>query len=129
APTPESLALLPLARSLEPSEVVAVGAVPESEADALAEAAAAAGADAVAIAPLAEDEAALLVTPLVEALAAAAEKVGPSVVLAPASADGREAAARLAVRLGTSPLWDADRVPGSEPFVVGKEVLWAQWSV
>jgi electron transfer flavoprotein alpha subunit len=129
AATPESLALLPLAKSLSAGDVIAVAAVPEAEADALAEAATAAGADAVAIAPLADGEDSLLVTPLVEALAAAAEEVGPSVVLAPASADGREAAARLGVRLGTSPLWDADRLAGGKPFVAGKEVLWAQWVI
>ncbi|MGO1583097.1 MAG: electron transfer flavoprotein subunit alpha/FixB family protein, partial [Actinomycetaceae bacterium] len=69
--------------------------------------------------------------PLVDALEAAVEGLGDvSVVLAPASADAREAAARLGVRLDVAPLWDADRVGGSGGAVdTSQSVLWNQWVV
>jgi electron transfer flavoprotein alpha subunit len=54
-----------------------------------------------------EDAADRLVTPEVDALAAVAASASPVAVLVPASARGKEVAARLAVRLGSGLLVDA----------------------
>ncbi|MGC5614615.1 electron transfer flavoprotein subunit alpha/FixB family protein [Georgenia sp. Z1491] len=129
AATADSLALLPLARTLDAGEVVAVGSAPAADHDAIAAAATAAGADVVALAPVPGAE--VLVSPLVDALAGAAELLGDvSVVLVPATSDAREAAGRLGVRLGVAPLWGADRLtaPGGT-LTTRQPVLWNQWTV
>ncbi|WP_435134589.1 electron transfer flavoprotein subunit alpha/FixB family protein [Actinacidiphila sp. bgisy144] len=48
-----------------------------------------------------------LVVPKVDALQAAAEAVGPAAILVPSSAEGKEIAARLALRLGSGLITDA----------------------
>ncbi|MGC5629813.1 electron transfer flavoprotein subunit alpha/FixB family protein [Georgenia sp. Z1344] len=130
APTPDSLALLALARTLDAGDVAAVASAPAAEHDALAAAAAAAGADVVALAP--SPDADVLVSPLVDALAGAVELLDDvTVVLAPATPDAREAAGRLAVRLGVAPLWGADTVTRQDDGSLStkKSVAWNQWVV
>src|SRR5690606_467930 len=96
--------LLTAARALgEPSAVV-VGA-PGSAAKAK-ESLAAYGAAKVYVAE-SDDAANYLVTPKVDALQAAAGKASPAAVLVPATAEGKEVAARLAVRLDGGLLVDA----------------------
>ncbi|MER5772662.1 electron transfer flavoprotein subunit alpha/FixB family protein [Streptomyces sp. NPDC001985] len=65
-----------------------------------------------------------LTVPVVDALEAACALVGPVAVLVGSSADGREAAARLAVRLGSGLVTDAvDVAAGGEGPVVTQSVF------
>ncbi|HEX3791218.1 MAG TPA: electron transfer flavoprotein subunit alpha/FixB family protein [Pseudonocardiaceae bacterium] len=91
------------ARLGEPSAVV-VGA--PGTADKVSGALAAHGAAKVYAAE-SDDAAGFLVTPKVDALAAAAGSAGPAAVLIAGSAEGKEVAGRLAVRLGSGLIVDA----------------------
>jgi electron transfer flavoprotein alpha subunit len=55
-----------------------------------------------------------LVVPRVDALQAAAEAVAPAAILVPSSAEGKEIAARLALRLGSGIITDATDVQAGE---------------
>ncbi|WP_405801182.1 electron transfer flavoprotein subunit alpha/FixB family protein [Streptomyces sp. NBC_01506] len=97
-----TLELLTLARRLGDPVAVALGAGAADTAAALAEH----GAVKVltADAPEFDD---YLVVPKVDALQAAYEAVSPAAVLVPSSAEGKEIAARLAVRIGSGLITDA----------------------
>jgi electron transfer flavoprotein alpha subunit len=70
-----------------------------------------------------------LVVPKVDALQAAAEAVSPAAVLLPSSAEGKEIAARLAVRLGSGIITDAvDLHPGDEGPVATQSVFAAAFT-
>ena len=71
-----------------------------------------------------------LVEPAVDALIRIAGDVGPSAILAPSTADGRETAARVAVRLGSGLITDAVDVEAGEngPITV-KSVFAATYTV
>ena len=71
-----------------------------------------------------------LVEPAVEALARIAGQVGPSAILAPSTVDGREVAARVAVRLGSGLITDAVDIEADDngPLVV-KSVFAATYTV
>lgn len=70
-----------------------------------------------------------LVVPRVDALQAAYEAVSPSAVLVPSSADGKEIAARLAVRIGSGILTDAvDLEAGDEGPVAVQSVFAAAFT-
>lgn len=60
-----------------------------------------------------------LVTPTVDAASAAVKRVAPAVVLVPHTLDGREAAARLAIRTGGSMAYDIVDVVNSERGIAG----------
>ncbi|MFB9931377.1 electron transfer flavoprotein subunit alpha/FixB family protein [Amycolatopsis halotolerans] len=99
-----TLELLTAARALgEPSAVV-VG--PTGTAAKAKEALAGHGAAKVYVAE-GDDAAGYLVTPKVDVLAKLAEQVSPAAVLVAASAEGKEVAARVALRLGSGLLYDA----------------------
>ncbi|MFI5609648.1 electron transfer flavoprotein subunit alpha/FixB family protein [Amycolatopsis sp. NPDC051903] len=99
-----TLELLTAARALgEPSAVV-VG--PTGTAAKAKEALAGHGAAKVYVAE-GDDAAGYLVTPKVDVLAKLAEQASPAAVLVAASAEGKEVAARVAVRLGSGLLYDA----------------------
>lgn len=71
-----------------------------------------------------------LVTPLVDALADAVAAHGPAAVLVSASVDGREAAARLAVRTGGGLLADVvDAAPGDSGIVTEHSVFGGKYTV
>lgn len=96
--------LLTAARALgEPSAVV-VG--PTGTAAKAKESLAAHGAAKVYVAE-GDDAANYLVTPKVDVLAAIAQQASPAAVLVTASGEGKEVAARLAVRLGAGLIYDA----------------------
>ncbi|MET9433309.1 electron transfer flavoprotein subunit alpha/FixB family protein [Streptomyces sp. NPDC006551] len=97
-----TLELLTLARRLGEPVAVALGAGAEATAPALAEH----GATRVLTAD-APEFAEYLVVPKVDALQAAYEAVSPAAVLVPSSAEGKEIAARLAVRIGSGIITDA----------------------
>lgn len=97
-----TLELLTLARRIGEPVAVAVGAGAEATAPALAEH----GATRVLTAD-APEFADYLVVPKVDALQAAYEAVSPAAVLVPSSAEGKEIAARLAVRIGSGIITDA----------------------
>jgi electron transfer flavoprotein alpha subunit len=70
-----------------------------------------------------------LVVPKVDALQAAAEAVEPVAVLIPSSAEGKEIAARLAVRLGSGLITDAvDVRPGDEGPVADQSAFAAAYT-
>ncbi|QRP44558.1 electron transfer flavoprotein subunit alpha/FixB family protein [Amycolatopsis sp. FDAARGOS 1241] len=99
-----TLELLTAARALgEPSAVV-VG--PTGTAAKAKEALAGHGAAKIYVAE-GDDAAGYLVTPKVDVLAKLAEQASPAAVLVAASAEGKEVAARVAVRLGSGLLYDA----------------------
>jgi electron transfer flavoprotein alpha subunit len=99
-----TLELLTAARALgEPSAVV-VG--PTGTAAKAKEALAGHGAAKVYVAE-SDDAAGYLVTPKVDVLAGLAGEVSPAAVLLASSAEGKEVAARLAVRIGSGLLYDA----------------------
>ncbi|MFD2472499.1 MULTISPECIES: electron transfer flavoprotein subunit alpha/FixB family protein [Amycolatopsis] len=99
-----TLELLTAARALgEPSAVV-VG--PTGTAAKAKEALAGHGAAKVYVAE-GDDATGYLVTPKVDVLAKLAEQVSPAAVLVAASAEGKEVAARVALRLGSGLLYDA----------------------
>ncbi|MGW0737381.1 electron transfer flavoprotein subunit alpha/FixB family protein [Streptomyces sp. NPDC002851] len=97
-----TLALLTLARRIGKPVAVALGAHAADTAAVLAEH----GATRVLTNDAAEF-ADYLVVPKVDALQAAHAAVGPSAVLVPSSAEGKEIAARLAVRIGSGIITDA----------------------
>ncbi len=65
-----------------------------------------------------------LVAPLVEALAAAVAALSPAAVLVSHSYDGREAAARLAVRTGSGVLVDAVNVRAEDGRIIANGSIW-----
>ncbi|MQY11726.1 Electron transfer flavoprotein subunit alpha [Streptomyces sp. RB5] len=97
-----TLELLTLARRLGEPVAVALGAGAEATAATLAEH----GATRVLTAD-ASEFADYLVVPKVDALQAACKAVSPAAVLIPSSAEGKEIAARLAVRIGSGLITDA----------------------
>ncbi|WP_327282098.1 MULTISPECIES: electron transfer flavoprotein subunit alpha/FixB family protein [unclassified Streptomyces] len=97
-----TLELLTLARRIGEPVAVALGAGAEATAAVLAEH----GAVKVLTAD-APEFADYLVVPKVDALQAAYEAVSPAAVLVPSSAEGKEIAARLAVRIGSGIITDA----------------------
>jgi electron transfer flavoprotein alpha subunit len=94
--------LLTLARSLGEAAAVVVGDVSDGIVTALG----AGGAETVYVASGAE-YADHVVAPTVSALQAAVEASDPAAVLVPATPDGKEAAGRLAVRIGSGIITDA----------------------
>ncbi|WP_165989861.1 electron transfer flavoprotein subunit alpha/FixB family protein [Streptomyces sp. YIM 98790] len=105
-----TLELLTLARRLGDPVAVFLGAGADTAAPVLAEY----GAVRVLTAD-APEFADYLVVPKVDALQAAAALVSPAAVLVPSSAEGKEIAARLAVRLGSGIITDAvDLTAGDE---------------
>ncbi|MQY14616.1 Electron transfer flavoprotein subunit alpha [Streptomyces sp. RB5] len=97
-----TLELLTLARRLGEPVAVALGAGAEATASTLGEH----GAVKVLTAD-ASEFADYLVVPKVDALQAACKAVSPAAVLIPSSAEGKEIAARLAVRIGSGLITDA----------------------
>ncbi|RMB79349.1 electron transfer flavoprotein subunit alpha/FixB family protein, partial [Streptomyces shenzhenensis] len=70
-----------------------------------------------------------LVVPKVDALQAAYEAVSPAAVLVPSSAEGKEVAARLALRIGSGVITDAvDVEAGAEGPVVTQSVFAASFT-
>ncbi|MFI8181633.1 electron transfer flavoprotein subunit alpha/FixB family protein [Actinacidiphila glaucinigra] len=105
-----TLELLTIARRLGEPVAVALGAGAEATAGVLAEH----GAVRVLVSEAAEFGQ-YLVVPKVDALQAAAGVVSPVAVLVPSSGEGKEVAARLALRLGSGVITDAvDVVAGPE---------------
>ncbi|MEU2159464.1 electron transfer flavoprotein subunit alpha/FixB family protein, partial [Streptomyces sp. NPDC019396] len=105
-----TLELLTLARRIGEPVAVALGAGAEATAAVLAEH----GAVKVLTAD-APEFAEYLVVPKVDALQAACAAVSPAAVLVPSSAEGKEIAARLAVRIGSGVITDAvDLEAGAE---------------
>src|SRR5699024_4160628 len=96
--------LLTAARTLGDPAAVVVG--PAGIGSKVNEALASHGAQKVYVAEAAE-AADYLVTPKVDALAAALQQTSPAAVLVPASAEGKEVSGRLAVRTGSGLLVDA----------------------
>ncbi|WP_318307591.1 electron transfer flavoprotein subunit alpha/FixB family protein [Amycolatopsis solani] len=119
-----TLELLTAARALgEPSAVV-VG--PTGTAAKAKEALAAHGAAKVYVAE-GDDAANYLVTPKVDVLAALAQQASPAAVLVTASGEGKEVAARLAVRLGSGLIYDAVGVNGDG--VIDQSIFGGAFSV
>ncbi|MFD6342528.1 electron transfer flavoprotein subunit alpha/FixB family protein [Streptomyces sp. NPDC060131] len=119
-----TLELLTLARRLGEPVAVALGPGAENTAPALAEH----GAVKVLTADAAEF-ADYLVVPKVDALQAAYEAVSPAAVLLPSSAEAKEIAARLAVRIGSGIITDAvDLEAGEEGPVATQSVFAAAFS-
>ncbi|MGW8376032.1 electron transfer flavoprotein subunit alpha/FixB family protein [Streptomyces sp. ODS28] len=70
-----------------------------------------------------------LVVPKVDALQAAYDQVSPAAVLVPSSSEGKEIAARLAVRIGSGIITDAvDLEPGDEGPVASQSVFAAAYT-
>ena len=119
-----TLELLTLARRLGDPVAVALGAGAAGTAAALAEH----GAVRV-LTSEAPEFGDYLVVPKVDALHAAYESVAPAAVLVPSSAEGKEVAARLAVRIGSGIITDAvDVEPGDEGPVVTQSVFAAAYT-
>ncbi|WP_059006911.1 electron transfer flavoprotein subunit alpha/FixB family protein [Streptomyces specialis] len=119
-----TLELLTLARRIGDPVAVYLGANAESAAPALAEH----GAVKV-LAADAPEFGDYLVVPKVDALQAAAEAVSPAAVLIPSSAEGKEIAARLALRLGSGLITDAvDLNAGDEGPVATQSVFAAAFT-
>jgi electron transfer flavoprotein alpha subunit len=119
-----TLELLTLARRLGAPVAVALGTGAEATASTLAEH----GAVKVLTAD-APEFADYLVVPRVDALQAAYEAVSPIAVLVPTSADGKEIAARLAVRIGSGIITDAtDLAAGDEGPVATQSAFAASFS-
>ncbi|MBO3682947.1 electron transfer flavoprotein subunit alpha/FixB family protein [Streptomyces sp. NEAU-YJ-81] len=119
-----TLELLTLARRVGEPVAVALGAGAENTASALAEH----GAVKVLTAE-APEFADFLVVPKVDALQAAYEAVSPAAVLFPSSAEGKEIAARLAVRIGSGIITDAvDLEAGGEGPVATQSVFAAAFT-
>ncbi|MEV6128916.1 electron transfer flavoprotein subunit alpha/FixB family protein [Streptomyces violaceusniger] len=119
-----TLELLTLARRVGEPVAVALGAGAENTASALAEH----GAARVLTAD-APEFADYLVVPKVDALQAAYEAVSPAAVLFPSSAEGKEIAARLAVRIGSGIITDAvDLEAGGEGPVATQSVFAAAFT-
>ncbi|AQW54997.1 electron transfer flavoprotein, alpha subunit [Streptomyces hygroscopicus] len=119
-----TLELLTLARRVGEPVAVALGAGAQNTASALAEH----GAARVLTAD-APEFADYLVVPKVDALQAAFEAVSPAAVLFPSSAEGKEIAARLAVRIGSGIITDAvDLEAGGEGPVATQSVFAAAFT-
>ncbi|MFD5128882.1 electron transfer flavoprotein subunit alpha/FixB family protein [Streptomyces olindensis] len=73
----------------------------------------------------ADEYADYLVVPKVDALQAAVEAVSPVAVLVPSSAEGKEVAARLAIRIGSGIITDAIDVEASEQGPVATQSAFA----
>ncbi|MFE2092256.1 electron transfer flavoprotein subunit alpha/FixB family protein [Streptomyces sp. NPDC002596] len=119
-----TLELLTLARRIGAPVAVFLGAGADSAAPTLAEY----GATKV-LAADAPEFAEYLVVPKVDALQAAFEAVSPAAVLVPSSAEGKEVAARLAVRIGSGIITDAvDLEAGDEGPVATQSVFAASYT-
>ncbi|MFF7214841.1 electron transfer flavoprotein subunit alpha/FixB family protein [Streptomyces sp. NPDC008238] len=119
-----TLELLTIARRLGEPVAVALGAGAGSTAEVLA----GHGATRVLVSEAAEFGQ-YLVVPKVDALEAAAKVVGPVAVLVSSSGEGKEVAARLALRLGSGLITDAvDVVAGSEGPVATQAVFAASFT-
>ncbi|MFI1252594.1 electron transfer flavoprotein subunit alpha/FixB family protein [Streptomyces netropsis] len=119
-----TLELLTLARRIGEPVAVHLGAGADAAAPVLAEY----GAVKVLTAD-APEFADYLVVPKVDALAAAYKAVSPAAVLVPSSAEGKEIAARLAVRIGSGIVTDAvDLEAGDEGPVATQSVFAASYS-
>ncbi|CAM5328136.1 electron transfer flavoprotein subunit alpha/FixB family protein [Streptomyces abikoensis] len=119
-----TLELLTLARRIGEPVAVHLGAGADAAAATLAEY----GAVKVLTAD-APEFADYLVVPKVDALQAAVEAVSPAAVLVPSSAEGKEIAARLAVRTGSGIITDAvDLEAGDEGPVATQSVFAASYS-
>ncbi|MDJ0342919.1 electron transfer flavoprotein subunit alpha/FixB family protein [Streptomyces sp. H10-C2] len=119
-----TLELLTLARRIGEPVAVFLGAGVDTAAPVLAEY----GAVKVLAADAAEF-ADYLVVPKVDALQAAAKAVEPVAVLVPSSAEGKEIAARLALRLGSGIITDATDVePGDDGPVATQAVFAASFT-
>ncbi|QNP66546.1 electron transfer flavoprotein subunit alpha/FixB family protein [Streptomyces genisteinicus] len=115
-----TLELLTLARRIGEPVAVAVGAGAADTASVLA------GHGAVGVLTAdAPEFAEYLVVPKVEALQAAVEAVSPSAVLVPSSAEGKEIAARLAVRIGSGLITDAVDLEAGEQGPVATQSAFA----
>ncbi|WP_326751397.1 electron transfer flavoprotein subunit alpha/FixB family protein [Streptomyces hirsutus] len=115
-----TLELLTLARRLGEPVAVALGAGAAATAAALAEHGAAR-----VLTHEAAEYADYLVVPKVDALQAAAAQVSPAAVLVPSSAEGKEIAARLALRLGSGVITDAVDLQASEAGPVATQSAFA----
>src|SRR6478609_3787650 len=115
-----TLELLTLARRIGEPVAVALGAGAAATASVLAEH----GAVKVLTAEAAEF-ADYLVVPKVDALQAAVEAVSPAAVLVPSSAEGKEIAARLALRLGSGIITDATDVEPGDGGPVATQAVFA----
>ncbi|NED12638.1 electron transfer flavoprotein subunit alpha/FixB family protein [Streptomyces sp. SID9124] len=119
-----TLELLTLARRIGDPVAVAIGAGAAGTADVLAEH----GATRVLTSEAAE-YADYLAVPKVDALQAAHAAVSPAAVLIPSSAEGKEIAARLAVRIGSGIITDAvDLEAGDEGPVATQSVFAASFT-
>jgi electron transfer flavoprotein alpha subunit len=119
-----TLELLTLARRIGEPVAVHLGAGADTAAPVLAEH----GAVRVLTAD-APEFADYLVVPKVDALRAAAAAVSPAAVLVPSSAEGKEVAARLALRLGSGVITDAvDLVAGEDGPVAVQSVFAAAFT-
>ncbi|MCH5678015.1 electron transfer flavoprotein subunit alpha/FixB family protein, partial [Streptomyces gilvus] len=119
-----TLELLTLARRIGEPVAVALGAGAENTAGVLAEH----GATRV-LTHEASEYADYLVVPKVDALQAAVAAVSPAAVLVPSSAEGKEIAARLALRIGSGIITDAvDLEPGAEGPVATQSVFAASFT-
>ncbi|MBT2387799.1 electron transfer flavoprotein subunit alpha/FixB family protein, partial [Streptomyces sp. ISL-11] len=119
-----TLELLTLARRIGEPVAVHLGAGADAAAKTLGEY----GAVKVLTADAAEF-ADYLVAPKVDALEAAYQAVSPAAVLVPSSAEGKEIAARLAVRIGSGIITDAvDLEAGAEGPVATQSVFAASYS-
>jgi electron transfer flavoprotein alpha subunit len=119
-----TLELLTLARRIGEPVAVHLGAGADTAAPVLAEH----GAVRVLTAD-APEFADYLVVPKVDALQAAAAAVSPAAVLVPSSAEGKEVAARLALRLGSGVITDAvDLVAGEDGPVAVQSVFAAAFT-
>ncbi|MFJ8605305.1 electron transfer flavoprotein subunit alpha/FixB family protein [Streptomyces shenzhenensis] len=119
-----TLELLTLARRIGEPVAVALGAGAAGTAAVLA------GHGAVKVLTHeASEYADYLVVPKVDALQAACEAVSPAAVLVPSSAEGKEVAARLALRIGSGIVTDAvDLEAGAEGPVVTQSVFAASFT-
>ncbi|MFC4890762.1 electron transfer flavoprotein subunit alpha/FixB family protein [Streptomyces beijiangensis] len=115
-----TLELLTLARRLGDPVALALGAGAQATAPVLAEH----GAVKVLTSD-APEYADYLVVPKVDALQAAYELVSPAVVLVPSSAEGKEIAARLAVRIGSGIITDATDLEAGEQGPVATQAAFA----
>ncbi|MGW3700480.1 electron transfer flavoprotein subunit alpha/FixB family protein, partial [Streptomyces sp. NPDC005149] len=115
-----TLELLTLARRIGEPVAVALGAGAEATASVLGEH----GAVRVLTAD-ASEFADYLVVPKVDALQAAVEAVSPVAVLVPSSAEGKEIAARLAVRIGSGIITDAVDLEAGEQGPVATQSAFA----
>ena len=115
-----TLELLTLARRIGEPVAVYLGAGAEAAAPVLAEH----GAVKV-LAADAPEFADYLVVPKVDALQAAYEAVSPAAVLVPSSAEGKEIAARLAVRIGSGIITDAVDLEAGEQGPVATQSAFA----